>query len=209
MDRSSRAHRIRRWLGELGARTLFIEPGSPWENGYIESFNGKLRDELLKREIFYTLEEAQVLIERWRQTYNRRRPHSSLGNRPPAPEAYRVPNWGSPLTAAAAFGLTWNLAQRTAAGHVHDTHPLEGNINAIEYRAETSSIKDNTLHRLDLAQPRATLQMVQVRGSRPALGILLSAVGESGVHRCSRWHQLPESYGLSSWIILSAVQSRS
>jgi putative transposase len=84
---------------------LFIEPGSPWENGYIESFNGKLRDELLKREIFYTLEEGRVLIERWRQTYNRQRPHSSLGNRPPAPEAYWVPSWGSPLTAAAAFGL--------------------------------------------------------------------------------------------------------
>jgi putative transposase len=99
-------HRIRRWLGQLGARTLFIEPGSPWENGNIESFNGKLRDELLKREIFCPLQEAQVLVERWRQQYNRRRPHSTLGNRPPAPEAYLVPNWGSPLTAAAAFGLT-------------------------------------------------------------------------------------------------------
>jgi len=97
------SYRIRRWLGELEARTLFIEPGSPWENGYIESFNGKLRDELLKREAFFTLEETQALIERWRQTYNRRRPHSSLGNRPPAPEVYLVPNWGSPLTATAAF----------------------------------------------------------------------------------------------------------
>lgn len=96
-------HRIRRWLG---ARALFIEPGSPWENGYIESFNGKLRDELLKREIFYTLEEAQVLVERWRQMYNRRRPHSALGNRPPAPEAFLVPSLGSPLATAAAFGLT-------------------------------------------------------------------------------------------------------
>lgn len=99
------SHRIRRWLAELGARTLFIEPGSPWENGYIESFNGKLRDELLKREIFCTLQEARVLVERWRQQYNHRRPHSSLGNRPPAPEAYWVPGWGSPLTAAAALGL--------------------------------------------------------------------------------------------------------
>ena len=99
------SHRIRRWLAELGARTLFIEPGSPWENGYIESFNGKLRDELLKREIFYTLQEAQVLVERWRQQYNRRRPHSSLGNRPPAPEAYPVPRRGSHLTPAAAFEL--------------------------------------------------------------------------------------------------------
>jgi transposase InsO family protein len=67
-------------------RTLFIEPGSPWENGYSESFNGKLRDELLEREIFYTLREAQVLIEGWRQHYNTARPHSALGYRPPAPE---------------------------------------------------------------------------------------------------------------------------
>jgi transposase InsO family protein len=66
---------------------LFIEPGSPWENGYVESFNGKLRDELLDREIFYTLLEAKVLIERWRAHYNRVRPHSALGYRPPAPEA--------------------------------------------------------------------------------------------------------------------------
>jgi putative transposase len=98
-------HRIRRWLGQLGARALFIEPGGPWENGYIESFNGKLQDELLKREIFYTLQEAQVLVERWRQIDNGRHPHSSLGNRPPAPEAYLVPSLGSPLATEPAFGL--------------------------------------------------------------------------------------------------------
>jgi transposase InsO family protein len=63
-------------------------PGSPWENGFIESFNGRLRDELLNGEIFYTLKEAKVLLERWRQHYNIRRPHSSLGYRPPAPEAF-------------------------------------------------------------------------------------------------------------------------
>ena len=68
-------------------KTLFIQPGSPWENGYNESFNGKLRDELLNMEIFYTLKEAKVLIERWRQHYNTIRPHSSLGYKPPAPEA--------------------------------------------------------------------------------------------------------------------------
>ena len=78
---------VRGWLEALGVRTLFIEPGSPWENGYIESFNGKLRDELLNGEIFDTLTEAKVLTERWRQEYNRFRPHSSLGYRPPAPEA--------------------------------------------------------------------------------------------------------------------------
>ena len=71
----------------MGANTLYIEPGSPWENGYVESFNGKLRDELLNQEIFYTLREAQVLTARYRQTYNRIRPHSSLGHRPPAPAA--------------------------------------------------------------------------------------------------------------------------
>ena len=78
---------VRSWLAKVGVGTLFIEPGSPWENGYIESFNGKLRDELLNGEIFYTLLEAKVLIERWREHYNRIRPHSSLGYRPPAPEA--------------------------------------------------------------------------------------------------------------------------
>ena len=78
---------VREWLHRLGVETLFIEPGSPWENGYIESFNGKLRDELLNGEIFYTLHEARVLIEMWRRHYNQVRPHSSLGYRPPAPEA--------------------------------------------------------------------------------------------------------------------------
>ncbi len=72
---------------DIGVRTLYIEPGSPWENGYIESFNGKLRDELLNREVFHTLLEVRVLTERYRRTYNQVRPHSSLGYRPPAPEA--------------------------------------------------------------------------------------------------------------------------
>jgi len=78
---------VRNWLNRLSVKTLFIEPGSPWENGYVESFNGKLRDELLNREVFYTLTEATVLIEQWRKEYNQVRPHSSLGYRPPAPEA--------------------------------------------------------------------------------------------------------------------------
>lgn len=81
------ARAVRGWLGQVGVKALFIEPGSPWENGYNESFNGKLRDELLNSEIFRSLAEAQVLIERWRQHYNTVRPHSSLGYRPPAPEA--------------------------------------------------------------------------------------------------------------------------
>jgi len=81
------AKAVRSWLNRLGVKTMFIEPGSPWENGYIESFNGKLRDELLNREVFTTLEEARVLIEQWRREYNQVRPHSTLGYRPPAPEA--------------------------------------------------------------------------------------------------------------------------
>ena len=84
------ARAIRKWLAKIGVKTLFIEPASPWENGYIESFNGKLRDELLNREIFSTLTEAKVLIEEWRREYNGFRPHSSLGYRPPAPEAVLV-----------------------------------------------------------------------------------------------------------------------
>jgi transposase InsO family protein len=81
------AKAVRKWLERLGVKTLFIEPGSPWENGYIESFNGKLRDELLNREIFTTLIEAKVLIADWRKEYNQVRPHSAKGYKPPAPEA--------------------------------------------------------------------------------------------------------------------------
>ena len=81
------AKAVRRWLKDLEVTTLFIEPGSPWKNGYIESFNGKLRDELLNREIFTTLTEAKILIEEWRKEYNQIRPHSALHYRPPAPEA--------------------------------------------------------------------------------------------------------------------------
>ena len=76
---------LREWLERLGTKTLYIEPGSPWENGYCESFNSKLRDELLAREIFYNLREAKALIEGWRIHYNTYRPHSSLVYKPPAP----------------------------------------------------------------------------------------------------------------------------
>jgi putative transposase len=78
---------VRKWLGKVGVKTLYIEPRSSWENGYVESLNGKLRDELPNGDIFYTVAEARVLIERWREHYNRVRPHSALGYRPPAPEA--------------------------------------------------------------------------------------------------------------------------
>jgi transposase InsO family protein len=84
------AKKVVKWLKNVEVDTLFIEPGSPWENGYVESFNGKMRDELLNLEIFDTLVEAKVLVERWRQEFNRIRPHSSLGYRPPAPEAIEL-----------------------------------------------------------------------------------------------------------------------
>ena len=77
------------WLERLGVQTLFIEPGSPWENEYNELFNGKLRDELLNGEIFITLLEASFLIENWRKEYNQFRPHSSLNYQPPAPETIK------------------------------------------------------------------------------------------------------------------------
>jgi putative transposase len=80
------ASAVKGWISGVGAQAAYIEPGSPWENGYVESFNGKLRDELLNAEVFNTLAEAKVLIERWRVHYNTVRPHSSLGYRPPAPE---------------------------------------------------------------------------------------------------------------------------
>ena len=95
---------VRGWLSRVGVKTLFIEPGSPWENGYNESFNGKLRDELLNAEIFDALLEAKVLIKRWRRPYNTARPHSSLGYRPPAPESIAtwLPDSGAtPLRLAA------------------------------------------------------------------------------------------------------------
>ena len=106
------AKAVREWLADLGVQTLFIEPGSPWENGYIESFNSKLRDELLNGEIFYTLKEAQILIADWRRLYNGLRPHSSLGNRPPAPETivwqgFALADWGPPaLTPEPCMGLS-------------------------------------------------------------------------------------------------------
>ena len=80
------AQAVRDWIAAVGAKTAYIEPGSPWENGYCESFNGRFRDELLNAESFYTLREAQIIIEQWRCHYNTKRPHSALGYRPPAPE---------------------------------------------------------------------------------------------------------------------------
>ena len=82
------AKSVQAWIAAVGAKTAYIEPGSPWENGYVESFNARLRDELLNSEIFYSLREAQIIIESWRRHYNTVRPHASLGYRPPAPEVF-------------------------------------------------------------------------------------------------------------------------
>ena len=95
--RGSSAKKVREWLAKVGVQTLFIEPGSPWESGYCESFNGRLRAEFLACEQFGTLLEAKVLIERWRRHYNTVRPYGSLGYRPPAPEAIQ------PLHSASAM----------------------------------------------------------------------------------------------------------
>ena len=80
------AQKVQDWIAAVGAKTAYIELGSPWENGYCESFNARFRDELLNRELFYSLREAQIVIEDWRKHYNTRRPHSALGYRPQAPE---------------------------------------------------------------------------------------------------------------------------
>jgi putative transposase len=101
---------VRRWIAAVGASTAYIEPGSPWENGYCESFNARLRDELLDGEIFYSLKEAQTVIESWRRHYNTTRPHSALGYRPPAPEI--VPCPPAPVSLRGARAVTPTMVPR-------------------------------------------------------------------------------------------------
>jgi putative transposase len=108
------ARTLRNWIAGVGTQTAYIEPGSPWENGYCESFNSKLRDELLNGEIFYSLREAEILIEGWRRHYNAVRPHSSLGYNPPAPEAIvarsRIALWPGTLAPQGAHPASPALA---------------------------------------------------------------------------------------------------
>jgi len=116
------AQAVREWLGRIGVKTLFIEPGSPWENGYVESFNGKLRDELLNGEIFYTLKEAEVLIEGWRKQYNRVRPHSSLGLSDARAGSDVVAAGCAPLRQlqqplVSTDSMSYQVAQTPGAGH--------------------------------------------------------------------------------------------
>ena len=106
---------MRGWFAKLGAKTLYIEPGSPWENGYCESFNGKLRDECLNGEIFYSLKEAKVVIQQWRKHYNTIRPHSSLNYRPPAPQTCpRSASGSDHSNAIVSIPLVQNIRQVTA-----------------------------------------------------------------------------------------------
>ena len=114
---------VRTWLKKMDVKTLYIEPGSPWENGYIESFNGKFRDELLNGEIFYTLHEARVVIEGWRQMYNTVRPHSALGYQPPAPVVVSVGEKAQ-VVGAKNFGSRASLELRGAP-----LSPLKGGLN--------------------------------------------------------------------------------
>ena len=127
------AKAIRDWIGAVGAKTAYIEPGSPWENGYCESFNSKLRDELLDGEIFYTLEEARVIIENWRRCYNEIRPHSSLGYRPPAPRVLmtaRPAAQPEPASPAAP-----SLAQRSTLTNIQTGSPCRGRPSGLTDRA--------------------------------------------------------------------------
>ena len=112
---------VRDWLEGVGVATLFMEPGSPWENGYVESFNGKLRDELLNGEIFYSVKEAKVLIEMWRTHYNTIRPHSSLG--------YRSPQAVIPATATTDAVEACSAAPASSARETHRTTEVECGTN--------------------------------------------------------------------------------
>jgi len=109
------AEAVQRWIAAVGAKTAYIAPGSPWENGYVESFNARLRDELLNGEIFYSLREAQIVIESWRRHYNAVRPHASLDYKPPAPEAFVPALAAWPHSRATpAPSTTQHLAERGA-----------------------------------------------------------------------------------------------
>ncbi len=127
------ASAVRDWLGRIGVKTLYIEPGSPWENGYCESFNGKLRDELLIGEIFYTLKEARILIENWRQHYNRasdRTVHSATSRQRPKPSCPAAPpsstlRLGQPISATSTAGtLTYPADLPNGAGHGLPSSPI-------------------------------------------------------------------------------------
>ena len=105
------AKAVQDWIRAVGSKTAYITPGSPWENGFIESFNARLRDELLDGEIFYSLKEVRVVVESWRRHYNTKRPHGSLGYKPPAPEVY-VPAFVTRTTPKSKSAQQADLAQK-------------------------------------------------------------------------------------------------
>src|SRR5438067_10485400 len=109
------AKAVQEWIGAVGAKTAYIAPGSPWENGFIESFNARLRDELLDGEIFYTLREAQIIIESWRRHYNTVRPHASIGYRAPAPEVFVPALAAWPAAQSRPALAAWPAAQSRPA----------------------------------------------------------------------------------------------
>ena len=150
---------VRRWLGRVGVETLFIEPGSPWENGYNESFNGKLRDELLNGEIFYSLAQAAVLVEQWRRQYNTVRPHSTCGGFPPAPEAIKPSPWflrmpvlhGPSTGAGTNIGCGTTRPSRDGAGYGADWGKLECGLPDMMVRGRTFALHRNRLIGLPLS----------------------------------------------------------
>jgi hypothetical protein len=150
------ASALRHWLSGVGAAPLYLAPGSPWENGYCESFNGKLRDKCLNSAIFYSRREAQIIVEQWRIVYNTRRPHSTLGYRPPAPEACRSLESSTSTTLHAICSLSLQSVQKiglvmTAPGVVMDD--IWESINrASVVIAEISEPNQNVWYELGLAQ---------------------------------------------------------
>ena len=136
------AEAVQRWIAAVGAKTAYIAPGSPWENGYVESFNARLRDELLNGEIFYSLREAKIIIESWRRHYNTVRPHASLNYRPPAPEAFvpALAAWPHPR-ATPAPSITQHLAGGSAI-NLHCTRTTRwGPIRCAHARPATACIR--------------------------------------------------------------------
>ncbi len=132
------AKHLRKWLAKARAKTLYIQPGSPWENGYCESFNSKLRDEFLNGEIFYSIKELRVLAERWRVHYNTVRPHSSLGYRPRAPEASLTNNcgaWRSGNTRASRFSTPRRHYLNSEIAALHQLIPNGTEDRALQVRA--------------------------------------------------------------------------
>jgi putative transposase len=145
------ARNLRKWLKATGAKTLYIEPGSPWENGYCESFNSKLRDEFLNGEIFYSIKEIRVLVERWRVHYNTVRPHSSLGYRPPAPAAWLTQTNAEPETKA-GYGKT-ESKNRFPLFHTPDCGVIKSKNAALHSQFHWYKTSGRPVRRVKPAQP--------------------------------------------------------